>query len=180
MSSLKQDLEFLQSIFDPFFRQNHVKKTLASIKEDSITGWEKWLQIEISSFLRQHEKVKRWVRESPYALDQRVAQSRTKCAVDFIIHQKHKHSHLALEVKQVNSPASCINAMTKDVKKMISIRGSEFDIRSVWCLGVHNNETLETIHREINYYSNKHNVEIDTNLTYTAKIGLSGFSYTLL
>lgn len=137
MSAISQDLEFLKALVEDFFRRARIRSTLAAIRAESITGWEKWLQIEFASFIRQHAEVKGWSRESSYQLDQRVAEARSKCAVDFIIHQKRKHSHLAVEMKQIKSPSSCVNAMIKDIKKLHSIRRSEFDIRSVWCIGVH-------------------------------------------
>ena len=180
MSAIAQDLEFLKSVAEPFFGRAQIRRTLVAIREESITGWEKWLQIEFASFIRQHDDVKGWSRESSYQLDQRVAKARSKCAVDFIIHQKRKHSHLAVEMKQVRSPSSCVNAMIKDIKKLHKIRRSEFDIRSVWCIGVHDRHPPEDIQREALYYGSKYGVDIEANLVYSNKIGQTGYSYTLI
>lgn len=56
--SEQKDLDFLLSISQPFFKQIHIKKTLVAIREENITGWEKWLQIEFATFLRNHRLVK--------------------------------------------------------------------------------------------------------------------------
>lgn len=180
MDTLTHDLKFLQSITNPFFSQKHIKKTLVAIEEDSISGWEKWLQIEFASFLREHTAVKSWGRESQYKLDKRVAKAAHSCSVDFIIHQKHKQSHIALELKQINSPSRCISAMIKDIKRLNEIRRSEFDIRSVWCLGVHYLASTDDVKREALYYASKLGVEIKAGLVASRKIGRSGYCYTLI
>ncbi len=179
MSSELRDLEFLNTLAEEFFKQMHIRKTLMVIREENISGWEKWLQIEFSVFLRKYEEVKSWGRESPYTLDQRIAKAQQKCAVDFIIHQKRKHSQLALELKQIDSPVSCIVAMLKDIKKMWSIRTSEFDIRSVWCLGVHNEDSFESIHRNIVYQAGVQNIEIQPKMIVSKKIGKTGYGFTI-
>lgn len=180
MSAISQDLEFLKVLVEDFFRRAQIRSTLTAIREESITGWEKWLQIEFASFIRKHAEVKAWSRESSYQLDQRVAEARSKCAVDFIIHQRRKHSHLAVEMKQIKSPSSCVNAMVKDIKKLHAIRRSEFDIRSVWCIGVHDTHPVADILREAVYYGGKLGVEIQADLVYSKKIGQTGYSYTLI
>lgn len=174
------DLKFVNSLATQFFKSKHLRQTLVAINEDSITGWEKWLQIEFATFLRQHESVKAWGRESQYKLDGRVAKVRKTCAVDFIIHQRAKHSHVALEIKQIRSPARCIGGMLKDIKKLYRIRKSEYDIRSVWCLGIHNEISPREALREVNYYSSKLGIEINTSHVVSEKIGRTGFSFTLL
>jgi hypothetical protein len=180
MASPKLDLEFLSELATQFFRSKHLRQTLMAIQEDSITGWEKWLQIEFAAFLRQHDSVKAWGRESQYKLDGRLAKVRQTCAVDFIIHQKAKHSHLALEIKQIRSPASCINGMLKDIKKLAKIRKSDYDIRGVWCLGVHNAIPAEDALREVDYYAKKLHIDIKQAHVFSERIGNTGFSCTLL
>lgn len=180
MPTLDNDLKFLQSVADPFFRQAHIKKSLVAIREDSISGWEKWLQIEFATFLRQHKSVKSWGRESQYKLDKRLAKAMHTCSVDFIVHQKYKQSHIALELKQINSPPACVCAMIKDIKKLNQIRRSEFDIRSVWCLGVHNSSSSAVIEREALYYASKLGVEIKASLVASKRVGRTGYSYTFV
>ena len=179
MTVALQDLTFLDSLFSAFFKRKAIKDTLAAIREDSIRGWEKWLQIELAVYLRKHKEVKAWGRETQYLLDKRVAKVRSKCAIDFIIHQTRKHSHLAVEIKQLNATKSCIDRMLRDMRKMNKIRGSEFDIRSVWCLGIHNATDADEVLRKVGYYAGELQVEIDPKLVVTRPIGRTGYSYTL-
>lgn len=178
MSEVK-DLEFLISVVKPFFKQAHIKKTLAAIHEDKITGWEKWLQIEFASFVREHESVKAWGRESRYKLDQRMTRNKLTCSVDFILHQRNKHSHMAVEMKQVNAMTSCVAAMLRDVKKLQKIKGAEYDIRSVWCLGIHKRALIADVRREALYYASKHGIEINEDFIVSERIGRTEYSFTV-
>jgi len=56
--SLKNDFDFIGGLVDEFFRRAHMKRVLRSIDESAMTGWEKWLQIELASFLGKHEGVR--------------------------------------------------------------------------------------------------------------------------
>lgn len=69
--STPNDLKFLTEIFHTFFKQPHIRRTLIAISEDGITGWEKWLQIELATYFRQHESIKKWGREVQHKLDMR-------------------------------------------------------------------------------------------------------------
>lgn len=117
MSIYTKDLEFLASLADDFFSQRSIRKTLSVIYEEEISGWEKWLQVEFASFVHDHEDIKAWGRETPYSTDKRITKARERCAVDFILHQKYKQSHLALELKQIDSIARCTQAMIKDIQR---------------------------------------------------------------
>jgi hypothetical protein len=179
MSELK-DLEFLLSVVRPFFKQAHIKKTLSTIHEDGISGWEKWLQIELASFLRQHASVKAWGRETQYKLDKRLTKKKSACSVDFIIHERKKQSHLAVELKQVNKMPACVQAMLRDLDKLGKIKGSEFDIRSVWCLGIHNRAHIDAVRREATYYSSTHDIALSENAIVSERIGRTEYSFTVL
>lgn len=177
--ALKNDFDFIASLADEFFRGTHVKHILGAIDESAMTGWEKWLQIEFASFLGTHKGVRAWWRESKYELDQRVLDSRKTCAVDFLIHEKWKQSHLALELKQANSPNGCIKGMLRDKKKISTIKYAKFDIRSVWCLGVHREEEPSEIRRLTNYHADKMRTAIKPALLVTKSIGKTGYAYTV-
>lgn len=180
MSTVINDLNFVNSLAEGFFAQRSLRKTLSVIRDEEMTGWEKWLQVEFATFIREHDGVKAWSRETPYAIDKRIEKARERCAVDFIVHQKYKQSHLALELKQIDSVARCAQAMIKDIQKMRSIRRSEFDIRSVWCLGVHADEQAPTVLREFKYYAEKLDFDFDEKLFATQRIGKTGFSYSII
>jgi hypothetical protein len=129
--SIQNDLNFLATLAKSFFKQAHIRKTLAAIKEEEITGWEKWLQIEFATFLRSHDSVKEWNREIQHSLDKRIAKSRSACAIDFVILQKHKHSTLALEIKQRSSMTACLRGMLRDIKKVGKIKEKQFNSRGI-------------------------------------------------
>jgi hypothetical protein len=177
--SEKLDFIFICDLAQQFFRKTHVRRALLAISEDSMTGWEKWLQIELAQFLRDHKKVKAWWRESKYALDGRLIAARKKCAVDFLIHQKGKQSHMALELKQANAMNNCIAGMLRDLKKISCIRGGAYDIRSVWCLGVHKTKSSSDVLRRTRYLADGAKISFDEKLFISASIGKTGYSYTI-
>jgi len=177
--SLKHDLEFIARLADEFFRRPHVKRILTAIEECKMTGWEKWLQIELSAFLDSHSGVKAWWRESKYDLDQRVLDSRKKCAVDFLVQEKWKQSHMALELKQINSANGCVKSMIRDKKKIAAIKYAKYDIRSVWCLGVHRKVDPAEVHRLTAYHADKLKTEIPTKLVVCKAIGRTDYAYTI-
>lgn len=180
MTALRKDLEFLTALSEEFFGQRSLRRTLSVIEGQEISGWEKWLQVEFAAFIHDHENVKAWSRETPYTTDQRIEKARQRCAVDFIVHQKFKQSHLALELKQVNSVKRCAKAMIEDIKKMRAIRKSEFDIRSVWCLGVHTAASADDVRRELTYYSDELKFDFDSSLFVTRLIGRTGFGFSII
>ena len=176
----QKDLEFLRAVIRPFFKQAHIKKTLIAIFEEEISGWEKWLQIELATYLRGHDAVKNWGREVQHKLDKRVAKNKKSCAVDFVIHQKHKHSNLALEVKQGKRMVGCVQGMLRDLLKVNKIKNSQFESRGVWCLGIHPAATDSDVLAEVRYYAQKHGLVINEKCISTEKIGKTGFSFTVL
>lgn len=137
------------------------------------------MQIEFASFLGTHTGVKAWWRESKYELDQRVLDSRKTCAVDFLVKEKWKQSHIALELKQVNSPNGCIKGMLHDKKKIAKIKHAKFDIRSVWCLGIHRVEEPSEIRRLTTYHADKMNTMIKPALSVSKKIGKTSYAYSI-
>jgi hypothetical protein len=180
MSLETRDLEFLTDLAEEFFAQRSLRRTLQVIGEQSITGWEKWLQVEFAAFIHDHENVKAWSRETPYASDKRIEKARSRCAVDFIIHQKYKQSHLALELKQIQSVSRCTRAMIEDLLKMLKIRRSEFDIRSVWCLGVHQVASASDVLRELTYHADELDFNLSPGLVATKPIGRTGYAFSLV
>jgi hypothetical protein len=176
----QKDLDFLRSVVRPFFKQAHVKKTLLAIFEEKITGWEKWLQIELATYLREHESIKNWGREVQHKLDKRSAKSKNSCAIDFVIHQKHKHSNLALEIKQGKSMAGCVQGMLRDLLKVNKIKNSQFESRGVWCLGIHPAAIESEVFAEVRYYAQRQGLMLNEKCIATEKIGKTGFSFTVL
>ena len=177
--ALTQDFEFISGLSSKFFQRSHIKTTLKAIDLSSMTGWEKWLQIELAAFIQSRLEIKARFRESSYELDKRVVASRKKCAVDFLVHQKFKQSHMALELKQVNSATACIQGMIRDKKKIHAIKNAKYDIRSVWCVGVHRSCEPAEVARLAAYYGSKLKYPVNPKLLVTEKIGYSPFMFTV-
>lgn len=173
------DFEFMKSLAVDFFNKKTIKDTISIIEDSEITGWEKWLQIEFSKFINDRDNISDWVREWRYDLDKRSSKSKSKCSIDFSIKQKHKHSWIAVEIKQINSAASCIKSMHNDILKVYKIKQSQDDIRSIWCIGVHIHEDPLTIKSLIAKNSTLKEIELNHNHFLTKKIGKTGFSFTL-
>lgn len=178
--SEKNDFHFISDLSREFFRKTHIKSVLSSIDQDNITGWEKWLQIEFAAFLRSHPQVRAWWRESKYNLDQRLLKSRTRCAVDFLVHQTHKHSHMAIELKQAASARNCIKGMLRDLKKIEGIKKKDYDIRSVWCIGVHKFKSPEEVRRLVNYHADELGFSIAKKFHLSEPIGRTGYSFSII
>ncbi|MFG6467533.1 hypothetical protein [Roseateles sp. BYS87W] len=177
--ALKKDFEFIASLSSDFFQRAHIKKTLKAINDSEMTGWEKWLQIELAAFLEARDDIKAWWRESSYEMDKRLVESRKRCAVDFLVHQKWKQSHMALELKQVNSPTACVQGMIRDKKKIDGIKSAKYDIRSVWCVGVHRAVDPAEVARLVAYYGSKLNSPVNPKLLSTERIGYSPYMFTI-
>lgn len=96
-----------------------------------------------------------------------------------MIREKWKQSHIALELKQANSPNSCIKGMLRDKKKIAAIKYAKFDIRSVWCLGVHRAEDPSEIRRLTNYHADKMKTSIAPALFVSKTIGQTGYAYSI-
>lgn len=175
----KGDFVFISSVTDGFFRKKSIKDTIKIIDSQNITGWEKWLQIELAKFFQDHSDVSDWRRECRYMLDKRTSRNRESCTVDFSLKQKYKQSWIALEVKQINSPASCIKYMQKDLLKIRQIKNSQDDIRTVWCLGIHKHADEGNIHGHVLRQAAINDLDINMKHVMTKKIGRSEFAFTL-
>lgn len=67
MTNVAKDFEFVKGIAADFFKKKSIKDSLIIIEEYQISGWEKWLQIELSKLLKEHPTVKQWSREKRYS-----------------------------------------------------------------------------------------------------------------
>ncbi|MDH0202776.1 hypothetical protein [Comamonas aquatica] len=176
---MTQDQDFVVKLFQGFFKQKRTRETLSIISETEITGWEKWLQIELAKYCNTHEDIKTWGREARYELDKRSA-IRSKTAIDFFVHQKRKHSPLGIELKQINSLKPCVKAMLVDKKKISRIKWSQDDLRAVWCVGVHHFAEPEKVKDLIEFCAKDAKASIDIASIHSEAIGRTGYSFTVL
>lgn len=138
MYKLKKDFEFLQTIFEGFFKQKHIVNRLNEIDSQNVYGWEIWLQVEMLIYFRKlNEQISEVYREEPCLLDRRKTE-KNKCAIDFVIRQKYARSFIPVEIKQCWYAPRCILQMQRDVEKYecIKVRSLPTE-RNMWCLGVH-------------------------------------------
>lgn len=178
---LNGDFEFLSNLFDKFFTQKIIRDRLNLIEKTNITGWEVWLQIELSFFLNKQENVMEWVREIPCSTDKRVEKLKDKGIIDFWLKERNKSTEtmIAIELKQAKSAKSCITAMMKDLNKFHSLKPSEHNcIRTFWCVGVHHAVEEETCLKIINEH--RMGYEFNQNHLLSRQIKRTNFSFTIL
>ena len=176
---MSADFEFMTSITRDFFAKKMIKETLGTISDFDISGWEKWIQIEFAKFCKSHSEISEWGRELRYALDRRSSKLKATCAIDFMIKQKFKQSPLAVEIKQLRSPRGCINSMLRDKAKISRIKYSEDDLRGIWCIGVHNAATVESVENLVSFCARENKIAINPNHVFSRQIGRTPFSVTL-
>lgn len=178
---MKRDFEFISLLLEQFFKQSHIQKRLELIEYREITGWEIWLQIELSIFLEGHIEVAEWDREFKYSIDKRSARHREHMAIDFVIRRKRAalEQYIALEIKQNLNMSSCIRGMMEDTCKVSLVKGSENDLRSMWTIGIHPMTAQDELMDVINDYAEKYNVELLQNCITSTPIKRTKLAYTV-
>jgi hypothetical protein len=178
---LNGDFEFLSRIFDKFFKQKYIRDRLNLIDEKNITGWEKWLQIELAFYLDEQNDVMEWIREVSCSMDNRIAKLKNKGIIDFWLRERNKstESMIAVELKQHLVAKSCIREMINDLNKFHSLKPSEHNyIRTFWCVGIHTTVQESTCIEYIN--QNKQGYEFSQNHLLSKEIKGTKFSFTIL
>ena len=178
---MKRDFEFVSLLLEQFFKQSHIQKRLKLIEYRGITGWEIWLQVELSVFLEGHIEVAEWDREFKYSVDRRSARHREHMAIDFVIRRKRAtlEQYIALEIKQNLNVSSCIRGMMEDTCKVSLVKGSEDDLRSMWTLGIHPLTDKDELMEVINDYAEKYDVGLLQNCITSTQIKKTKLAYTV-
>jgi hypothetical protein len=70
--------------------------------------------------------------------------------------------------------------MISDIAKMLTIKRSEFDIRSVWSLGVHQVAKPADVLRELNYHADASRIKFTQSLAITLPIDRTGYSSSIV
>lgn len=161
MDMEKADFNTVKALVDLFIKQDHIINRLDMIKNQSINDWEKWLQLELEFFMRQHESIANVEREALYLCDRRSTQDRFTMFVDLKFRKKRARldSYIFLELKCSRSPTALINSMEKDIEKVSCMRASGDDGRSFWCVGFYTNtgeRSAITIKNRLNDYYYKY------------------------
>lgn len=172
------DFDFVSQLADGFFSRKSLKDTLNAVSEFEISGWENWLQIEFAKYCKSHAEVSEWGRELRYELDRRVSRNKATCAIDFLIRQKHKHSPMGIEIKQMRSAVACIKAMLDDKAKVRRIKLSHDDLRGVWCVGVHQCSE-KSVPNLVKFWAEERGIDINPSEIFSKRIGRTNFCVTL-
>ena len=186
---MKKDFEFICTLMNDFVRQAHIKNTFNVIKDQEITGWETWFQIEFATFLSKCDSVGSWEREVPYRVDKRKKSDKDKVIVDFKVRRKHTYLNrmITIEFKQHTSITTCLTNMISDLQKIESIQSSSScDMRSYWSIGIHPKKykydpffDRKTIKDKILEKSKYDTFGIITDCILTRYIPKTNFAYTI-
>jgi hypothetical protein len=175
---MRADFIYLSELISEFLSTPHIRKRLRLIHERDISGWEIWLQVELSDFLASHPSEPEWYREVSLQFDRRIEKEKIHFRPDFIIRKKgwSIETYAALEIKQHPSPTSCIGNMYKDISKVAKMRGSELNVRTIWALGLFKADPSLDLQKLVGgILGNSH-----PSLSKSDFIGKTGFAYLLL
>lgn len=179
---MNRDYDYILQLITGFFRTKDTVKRFQLIEQNSISGWEIWLQIEFANYLSELEVKPEWYREQSYEYDKRKEKLKLKLKPDFLIRKAGwaKDQYMALEFKQDFRALTCFKKMLDDMKKFEKIKLSNSDLRSVWAVGVFHSENEENIEKSIaKYLESLGNPFVYENLT-LEKIGESNYWFILL
>lgn len=173
---MRRDFLFLGELVQEFFSNDRISDYFATFEHRKIKGWEVWLQIELAYFLSNHDSGLEWQREKTLKFDGRRERVKLCFRPDFILRKKHwaKERYIALEIKQDENPAFCINKLLSDIEKVSKIRASELSIRSFWGMGI----TKMPDYKEPLPFLLEH-FDFKINLTVAKRIGNTNYVYFL-
>ncbi|VEJ53809.1 hypothetical protein [Pragia fontium] len=147
------DFNFVKLVIKEFLEQKHILQRLEFIKRERINDWEKWLQIELFHFMKNHHEIGKVEREKLYKCDRRKNYVKKSMYVDLIFRKKRARldSYIQVELKCDVSFSKLFYGIESDIKKVMSMRLSNDDGRSFWCIGFYTKVAEE----ENNFIVNK-------------------------
>lgn len=186
-AKFEDDFLFVRDHLSEFFDRGSIKRSLDLIDEVGITGWEKWWQVEFSSWLSEHDGVGDWVMEEVFLTDLRRNSKKDNIAIDIGFRLKGFSSTemLFLELKQNADWRRCIDNMLLDVEKVDCAQKYSVDnriaIRNFFVVGVY--PTGETSKKEVHDYvqerADDFGVEVERAHVFTKFIQNTPFSMTM-
>jgi hypothetical protein len=177
------DFDFTVDILSAFFAQSRIRRSLATIADVEVTGWEKWWQVELAMFLCDHDQISEWDIEEEFLTDRRRGVTKDFVAADISFRRK-KHATdrlIILELKQGTDWKRCVANMLRDAEKMHttqlrSLSGAA--VRSFFVVGVYPSVDKAEIHDYIEELAEAREIEWD--LMETRFIKDTPFSFTIL
>ncbi|MFA7832763.1 hypothetical protein HQK30_12730 [Aeromonas hydrophila] len=179
---MKVDFDYINSLLTEFFNQQHIIDQLYIIDEMNISGWEIWIQIELSCFLSKHHSEPEWKREQKLIVDGRKEKDKFHVKPDFLLRKKGwaLEKYAALEIKIHPSVSSCIHNIFSDFNKVRKIRRSAIDLRSYWGLGICKETDTSYISDVIKEKAPLANYNISKSISKVANIHNTAYSYILI
>jgi hypothetical protein len=186
--TVKKDFDFMTTLTTEFFNEKRVLEAISCFNENSIFGWEKWIQYEFYFFLNKHSEIKDVQTEDIYNLDGRKKTEKTMQAdISFVRKGSHLDMPFVVELK-LRPTLNIVKPMLKDASKNLGIKTSDNIIRSLWLLGLyptseHSQDQIDSIiNKKANTQKTKElqNASNQLNSTYfSGTIGNSGYSFLL-
>lgn len=154
MSEGEADLAKIRSIIFPFFKVRKIKESLNSIKNNKISGWEKWLQIELAMYLARSSDVAEWNMEYVFKVNKKFNAGRSFIYLDlgFRLKKHSKSEWFFVDIKQHDDYQKCIDGMTKDFQKVITARKRSLrgvSIRYIACAGIFISQDKRTVKKYV-------------------------------
>lgn len=178
---MERDFNYIQELLADFFSEKQIQNGLRLIKENGISGWEIWLQVEFARFLSAHYSEPEWWREEALEYDRRQEKGKLFLKPDFLIRKKgwRTDSFVALEIKQHPDAGSCINNMMRDMVKVSKMRKSELDMRTYWALGLFEAKEPESIKEMVFNKADEYNVLVSKTYHLIQQVPKTPYSYLL-
>ncbi len=135
---MQQHFRYISRIAESFFSQENIVKKLHNIQLHDITGWELWMHVELSIFLKNQKPQPEFYREEKIFYDKRKEKTKLYMRPDFIISNPALGmGRIILEIKQDPELKDCIRKMWADLEKISAARQSHAQMESFWLLGVY-------------------------------------------
>jgi hypothetical protein len=157
------------------------------IAELGITGWEKWWQIELATWIADHDHISEWVMEEVFLTDLRKKTTKNSIAIDigFRVKGCSTKEMLFIELKQNLDVGKCVENMLIDTEKVLTAQKySETNglmIRNFFVVGVYPTPDIgkADLHTYIEERASDRGLEVPRDQIWTKFIPESPYSVTL-
>jgi hypothetical protein len=181
------DFSYVRDKVNEFFRRRTVQRAFGLIDARSISGWERWWQVEFAIWLSGHDDVGDCFLEVVFNTDLRRNTEKDWIALDIGFRLKgfSRNELLFLELKQNSDWRRCIENMLLDVEKVYSAQkysvNNGFMIRNFFVLGAYptRDTTKKEVHDYVQQRANELNISIERGHLHTKFVQNSPYSVTM-
>lgn len=136
MASYRKDGADIKNLISEFMSKSHIKSKLDFIKNNEISDWEKWLQLELQYYIdsKQRYEVQREIRASP---DRRKLKGRSRIFIDIVFRKFGTAigQFYFVELKTNPYMSSLYSLMCEDYIKLKGMLSCDYNQRSFWFVG---------------------------------------------